>query len=127
MAAEVGYSDLAYDYFNQSLYLDLADSHGNTTDGVHIANAGGVWAAIVYGFAGTVDREGCLSFTPRLPEQWNSVSFRLLWHGQTLKVTVDRDGCLVEVESSGETDLLVDGATVTVGREKPLRIPAQGH
>ncbi len=127
VAADVGYSKLAYDYFNQSLYLDLADSHGNTTDGVHIANAGGVWAAVVYGFAGMTDREGCLSFTPRLPEQWTSIAFRLLWHGQTLKVTVDGDGCLVEVESSGETDLLVDGTTVTVGRGKPLRIPAQGH
>ncbi len=127
VAADVGYSHLAYDYFNQSLYLDLADSHGNTTDGVHIANAGGVWAAIVYGFAGMTDREGCLAFTPRLPEQWNSIAFRLLWHGRTLKVTVDCDGCLVELESGDDTDVLVDGATVVVGRDKPLRIPAQGH
>ena len=127
VAADVGYSDLAFDYFNQSLYLDLADSHGNTTDGVHIANAGGVWAAIVYGFAGMVDRDGTLSFTPRLPEHWNSTSFRLLWHGETLKVTVDRTGCLIEVESGGQTELVVDGDTVTVRPNEPLRIPAQDH
>ncbi len=58
VAADVGYDDLAFDYFNQSLYLDLADTHGNTCDGVHVANAGGVWAAVVYGFAGMIDREG---------------------------------------------------------------------
>ncbi len=125
VAADVGYSKLAFDYFNQSLYLDLADSHGNTTDGVHIANAGGVWSAVVYGFAGMTDREGQLSFSPRLPEQWTSISFRLLWHGETLRVSVDQEGCLVEVESSGLTHLVVDGATVTVGQDKPLRI--QGH
>ncbi len=127
VAADVGYDKLAWDYFNQSLYLDLADSHENTADGVHIANAGGVWAAIVYGFAGMTDREGRLSFAPRLPSEWTSLSFRLLWHGERLKVTVDGKGCLVEVESGGETDLLVDGATVTVRRDDPLRIPAHGH
>ena len=124
VAADVGYGDLAHDYFNQSLYLDLADSHGNTTDGVHIANAGGVWAALVYGFAGMSDRDGQLSFSPRLPDQWTSLSFRLLWRGETLRVTVDKDGCLVEVESTGEADLMVDGANVAVSGDKPLRISA---
>ena len=38
VAAEVGYDDLALDYFHQSLYLDLGDTHDNTADGVHIAN-----------------------------------------------------------------------------------------
>ena len=67
VAAEIGHEDLAFDYFHQSLYLDLADTHGNTTDGVHIANAGGVWAALVHGFAGLVDTGEHLRFEPRLP------------------------------------------------------------
>ena len=37
VAADVGYEHRAADYFNQSLYLDLADTHGNTSDGVHIS------------------------------------------------------------------------------------------
>ena len=52
VAAEVGYDELALDYFHRALYLDLCDSHGNTADGVHVANVGGVWAGIVHGFAG---------------------------------------------------------------------------
>ena len=44
VAAEVGYDELALEYFTRALYLDLCDSHGNTADGVHVASAGGVWA-----------------------------------------------------------------------------------
>ena len=55
MAAEVGHADLARHYFDESLYLDIADTHGNTVDGAHIANVGGVWAGLVHGFAGVRD------------------------------------------------------------------------
>ena len=55
VAAQVGHLPLALDYFEQSLYLDLADTHRNANDGVHIANAGGVWAALVHGFGGVRD------------------------------------------------------------------------
>jgi alpha,alpha-trehalose phosphorylase len=113
VASEVGYRDLAVDYFHQSLYLDLADSHGNTTDGVHVANAGGVWAAVVYGFAGLSDADGRLSFSPRLPDGWNSLSFRLLWRGELLEVTIDGDGCRVMVLTGGTVELVVDGKPVT--------------
>ncbi len=68
VAAEVGYDDLAVDYFLQALYLDLCDIHGNTSDGVHIASAGGVWAGVVHGFAGMVERGDRIEFSPRLPD-----------------------------------------------------------
>ena len=125
VAADVGYSDLAFDYFKQSLYLDLADCHGNTTDGVHTANAGGVWSAIVYGFAGMTDRLGRLSFKPRLPARWDSLRFRLLRRGVSLLVTVERDGCVVEVEADGSVELVVDGETVIAEPEQPIHIPAK--
>ena len=123
VAASVGYEDLAVDYFQRALYLDLADDHGNTSDGVHIASAGGVWAGIVHGFAGMVERGDRLEFTPRLPKVWNRVSFQLRRHGSSLRVDLDHEGC----------DLtLVDGLGVPIGIgeqrfvvtvDEPLRIP----
>lgn len=97
VAAEVGYDDLALDYFNQSLYLDLADTHNNTSDGAHIANAGGVWAGLVYGFAGLVDTGDHLEFRPRLPEVWTSLTFPLRRHGSSLRVSIDHEHATVEV------------------------------
>ena len=68
IAAEVGYADLALRYFENSLYVDLANLHGNTSDGVHVASTGGVWNALVYGFAGMRDYNGVITFDPRLPD-----------------------------------------------------------
>lgn len=107
VAAAVDYEDLAVDYFNRALYLDLADDHGNTSDGVHIASAGGVWAGIVHGFAGMVERGDRMEFTPRLPAVWQGLAFTLHRHGSTMKVELDHDGC---------TLTLVDGVGVPVGR-----------
>ena len=73
VAAQIGEHELAMQYFRTALFMDLADLHGNTTDGVHLASAGGVWMAIVYGFAGMTDVGGEIGFDPRLPAEWDSV------------------------------------------------------
>ncbi|WP_051548703.1 glycoside hydrolase family 65 protein [Nocardioides sp. URHA0032] len=91
VAAEVGYHDAALDYFHQSLYVDLADLHGNTVDGLHIASCGGVWSALAYGFGGMRDYHGRLSFDPRLPVAWDSLRFRICWQGSRLLVELDED------------------------------------
>ena len=70
IAAEVGYRDLALRYFHNALFVDLADLHGNTTDGVHVASTGGVWNCLAYGFGGMRDYNGVVTFDPRLPESW---------------------------------------------------------
>ena len=64
----------AYDYFLQALYVDLADLHGNTVDGLHVASTGGVWGALVNGFGGMRDHGGRLAFDPRLPDGWESLT-----------------------------------------------------
>jgi len=123
VAAEVGHEDLAWQYFQQSLYLDLADTHGNTADGLHIANAGGVWAALVHGFAGMADTGEHLRFAPRLPKAWTGMRFRLRRHGQTVRVEVDADGCTVEVEDGTAVPVLGPDGVVDVTPGRPLRIP----
>ena len=112
MAAEVGHVDLARQYFDESLYLDIADTHGNTVDGVHIANVGGVWAALVHGFAGVRDTGGHVRVAPRLPAGWTSMRFRLHRRGSDIAIALDADGATVTVESGGPVPILA-GDTVT--------------
>ena len=88
VAAEVGYHRGAYDYFLQALYVDLANLHDNTVDGLHVASTGGVWAALVNGFGGMRDHGGRLRFDPRLPDGWDSLAFRITWRGTRMKVTL---------------------------------------
>lgn len=122
VAAEVGYEELAFEYFSRALYLDLCDSHGNTADGVHVANAGGVWAGIVHGFAGMVEQGDYLEFAPRLPAAWDGISFHLERHGSRMRVDVDPDGLTFTVLNGGGVPVRHDDRMVLVVPDEPLRI-----
>lgn len=98
-AAQVGHGELAEKYFHEALYVDLANTHGNSRDGVHVASAGGVWNAVVFGFAGLFETGTALSFDPQLPAFWSSITFKLTHHGSRLAVELDPDGCTVAVLS----------------------------
>jgi alpha,alpha-trehalose phosphorylase len=122
VAAEVGRHDLAYEYFEQALYLDLANTHGNTADGVHVANAGGVWAAITHGFAGLVDSGDAIELSPRLPKAWGALRFRLLRHGSSILVTIDPEGATLTVESGDPVPLHVGEHIESVAAGRSVRV-----
>lgn len=123
IAAEVGYQDMAMDYFLTGLYVDLADLHSNARDGVHIASTGGVWNALVHGFGGMRDYGGRLSFDPRLPEQWQSLSYRLQYRGSRLQVTLEKARIGFEVVDGEPVTLSVRGEELTVARDAPVSVP----
>jgi alpha,alpha-trehalose phosphorylase len=127
MAAEVGYSDLARRYFVHALFVDLADRHRNTADGVHVASAGGVWSALVYGFGGFRDHGGRFSFDPRLPEDWTAVTFRLTIENTRVRVTVRQTEMEFTVESGEKVDFDVRGVPVQVTADSPITVPLDDH
>lgn len=122
MAAEAGYSDLAVRYFNESLYLDIADTHGNTIDGAHIANVGGVWACLVHGFAGFRDYGTHIRVAPRLPAGWREMRFNLHRRGSDISVAVDASGATVDVRSGDPVPIVVDGVVTAVASGHSVRI-----
>jgi alpha,alpha-trehalose phosphorylase len=89
VAAEVGYTELAYDYFAEAALMDLENLEHNTGDGLHIASLAGAWIAAVAGFGGMRDHDGSLRFAPRLPERLSRLAFRVGFRGRRLKVEVD--------------------------------------
>jgi alpha,alpha-trehalose phosphorylase len=117
MAAEVGYVEEAVRHFNTAAFIDLDDLHHNTIDGVHTASAGGVWAALVNGFAGFRDQGPLPYFDPRLPECWSHLEFRLQLHGRTLRVRLTSETIELTVESGDPLDVSVQGSIVAVGAE----------
>lgn len=120
-AAQIGYDDLALEYFREALFVDLADTHGNTVDGVHVASAGGVWGTIAFGFAGLFDSGTALRFTPSLPDGWQGLMFRMQRHGSRLVVDLDHGGCTVQVLSGHPVPIDVN----PVGDEqKVVMVPA---
>jgi alpha,alpha-trehalose phosphorylase len=123
IAAEVGYHEVAVDYFLQALYVDLKNLHGNTVDGLHVASTGGVWSALVFGFGGMRDRGATLSFDPRLPADWPSLRYSITWHGSRLRIELTQDELAVSVDGGpGEVTLTVRGEEYAVSADSPLRV-----
>ncbi|NUP75431.1 MAG: glycoside hydrolase family 65 protein [Sinomonas sp.] len=117
MAAEVGYTEEALRHFTTAAFIDLDNLHDNTIDGVHTASAGGVWSALVNGFAGFRDQGPLPYFDPRLPEDWESLAFRLQLQGRTLSVRLTAGLLQLTVEEGEALVVNVQGTIVTVGPE----------
>ncbi len=125
IAAEVGYHEAALDYFLRALYVDLLDLHDNTVDGLHVASTGGVWTALVFGFAGMRDRGSELCFDPRLPASWPHLRFPLTWRGSRLRVELTQDEIsftIADAEAS-EVRLRVRGEPHVISAGSTLRVP----
>ncbi len=129
VAAEVGYYELAYQYFLQALYVDLANLHANTADGVHVASVGGCWSVLAAGFGGFRDLgAGRWTFDPRLPDNWESLSYRVTLRGTRMLVTVER-GAIDFLIEAGDRPLTftVRGQEVTVAPGSPVSVPLDGQ
>jgi len=105
MASKIGEPDQAYDFFMNTLRLDLDNLHHNTKDGLHIANLGGVYMSVVYGFGGLRIKEGSVSIAPTLPKKWNAYTFRLSVQGKLTQVKVTEE--TVEIEAEQEVLLKI--------------------
>jgi alpha,alpha-trehalose phosphorylase len=127
VAAEVGYADIALDYYARALFVDLADLHGNTSDGVHVASNGGTWYATVFGFGGVRDCNGELTLDPRLPRSWDGLTFRLTWHGSRLRVDLSPGALVLEIEDGSSVSLTVRGRPVEVTAGQPVRMAMDTH
>ncbi|MBP6062326.1 MAG: family 65 glycosyl hydrolase, partial [Bacteroides sp.] len=75
LASRVGYVDKAYNLFLHATRLDLDDYNNELEQGLHITSMAGGWLAIVRGFAGMQVLEGLMSFSPTIPQKWNSYTF----------------------------------------------------
>jgi alpha,alpha-trehalose phosphorylase len=126
IAAEVGYHELALRYFHAALFVDLADRHSNTADGVHVASTGGVWSALVGGFGGFRDLgtqrgDDQWSIDPRLPESWESLTYRVTLHGTRVRATVRSTELELTIEDGpGPVQFNVRGELVTVKPDDPV-------
>jgi alpha,alpha-trehalose phosphorylase len=127
IAAEVGYAELALRYFRRALFVDLANLHHNTSDGVHVASTGGVWSALACGFGGFRDQGGVFSLDPRLPADWQELVFRVTLRGTRVRIAVRQDVVELSIEEGKSADLVVRGEAVTVRPGDPLIVPLDGH
>ena len=120
IASRLGLREEAWRYFVRAARIDLADAMGNAANGVHMATQGGLWQAVVNGFAGVrADMsvpgvrepqeyasgsslssaeatglapwaKGAFSVNPRLPGHWRRLSVPLAWRGTRVRMEFSR-------------------------------------
>ena len=78
----------AYEHFMRAARADLFDVRGNAGDGIHGASAGGLWQAVVFGFAGLHLFADRWEVQPRLPAHWKHLSFHFIQHGRIQTVDI---------------------------------------
>lgn len=122
VASKIGYEDKAYKYFIETARLDLDNTHNNTKDGVHIANMGGTWMAIVYGFAGLRIKKDHISLEPKLPAKWDGLSFTFLHKGAKIKVKMQKDKTILEVFTTRNIQIKVKDVMYLVEEDTVLEI-----
>jgi alpha,alpha-trehalose phosphorylase len=120
LAAEVGHTDLAYDYLGEAALMDLDDLEHNTRDGLHMAALAGAWIAIVAGLGGMRARKGELTFAPRLPAGLTRVAFNLSYLDRRLRVTATPISASYTLLAGAPITLRHHGQPLTVTPEAPV-------
>jgi trehalose/maltose hydrolase-like predicted phosphorylase len=106
--ARVGDHDRALDALRIAARIDLDDLTGTTAGGLHMATMGGLWQALVHGFAGIRATGDHLAIDPRLPPQWPALDVRCAFHGVPLIVHLTHGR--VEVHPADRVAVAVGGA-----------------
>ena len=117
MAARLGDTDKAYSYLGKSIGIDTRDENGNTRDGLHIANMGGAYSILTFGFGGLRISDNGLSLFPIIPKELGTVSFPLYFRGRHIAVSAKDDRCTLRVTEGEALEIEVYGEKVTVTEE----------
>lgn len=123
LAAKLGKKEKAYEMYVRTARLDLDDYNNDTEDGLHITSMAGTWMSVVKGFGGMRVKDNMLSFSPFLPEQWQSFSFRVGFRQNALKVAIYTEHISIENLSEAPISVLVEGEKVNIKGLETVNIP----
>jgi kojibiose phosphorylase len=119
MAARLGEMASAEKYLRQAAEVDLGNNMGNAAGGVHAAAIGGLWQAVVFGFAGVELAPDSVRFDPHLLSSWRRITFPMQWRRRKLRVTMEHDTVRIIVEEGDQA--------LKVAMVKGEQVQAQPH
>ena len=113
-AAKLNRMEQAYEFYLRTSRLDLDDYNCEVEEGLHITSMAGTWMSIVEGFGGMRVLNNTLYFSPKIPKEWNSYSFKVNFRNQVITVNVTQNGTHFEIDGTNEITILVNGELVTI-------------
>jgi maltose phosphorylase len=124
LAAEVGKADEASRYWSHAARLDLDDYNRNTNAGLHTTSMAATWMNVIYGFGGMRSDGKRLSFDPNMPTMWKAFTFKILYRGSVLEVSISKTGASFRVAEGKAVTVDIYGKATKVGAE-PVSVKLQ--
>ncbi|GAA0872335.1 glycoside hydrolase family 65 protein [Gangjinia marincola] len=122
LAASLDDMEMAYTFYLRTSRLDLDDYNKEVHEGLHITSMAGTWMSIVEGFGGMRVKDNQLHFSPKIPKEWNSYSFKVNFRDQIITVSVTKEGASFNVEGDQELTLVVDGKEKHIAPKEKMSI-----
>ncbi|GAB1541121.1 glycoside hydrolase family 65 protein [Scytonema sp. NUACC21] len=107
LACDLNQPTEAYTHFMRAALVDLEDVRGNAAEGIHAASAGGVWQAVVFGFAGVRMTQFGPVACPNLPSGWTRLKFRLNWRNEWYEFDLTSGEKIVEITAPEDTEAVL--------------------
>lgn len=126
LASELGMKEKAFELFRFATRLDLDNYNRNTREGLHTTSIAAAWMNIVYGYGGMRSDGELLRFCPTIPSEWDHYSFRLIYKGDVICVTVTSDSVRFSTQNGTQIPIMVYEVPVTVsGSPADIAIPQE--
>ena len=119
-AAKLGRMEQAYTFYLRTSRLDLDDYNKEVHEGLHITSMAGTWMSIVEGFGGMRVKDGVLTFSPKIPKEWQAYSFKVNFRHQILKVMVSPSETTFDLEGDEELTIKVNGKTLVLSPQRSV-------
>ena len=114
LAAKLDRMDQAYNFYLRTSRLDLDDYNKEVEEGLHITSMAGTWMSIVEGFGGMRVVNNTLTFQPKIPKQWDSYSYNVIFRNRTVKVTVSPKETQFTLMQGEELQVSVNGKLISI-------------
>jgi maltose phosphorylase len=109
LANRIGKREMAYEMYLRTARLDLDDYNREVAEGLHITSMGGTWLSVVYGFGGLRVKKDMLHLDPDLPDNWNSLSFQIIFRENYIKISIELPKVTIYNEHGPALKMMLQG------------------
>ncbi|MEE3928291.1 glycosyl hydrolase family 65 protein [Mycoplasmopsis ciconiae] len=81
----------AYELFKYAIDVDMGPKMHTSNAGIHAGSLSAIWQMIVFGFGGLTWVNNQLHLSPKLPQNWDKLTYRILFEGVWLEVSVNQN------------------------------------
>ncbi len=122
LACKLGKKEKAYEMYLRTSRLDIDDYNREVDEGLHITSMAGTWMSMIEGFGGMRVLNGQLHFNPLIPEQWDSISFKIRFKESELRITASSSNLNVENLSNNDIQFMVYSKVYALKGQKSVEI-----